>query len=90
MRRREVLDTAAELVDGQRAKDYGDPTESFTRLALIWSGVLGQEVSAAQVVMCLAGLKLSRLTTTPTHPDSWVDLAGYAALGAEVAERTKR
>lgn len=89
MNRREVLDTAAELIDGQRADDYGDASESFARLSRIWSGILGQEVTAAQVALCLAGLKLSRLAATPTHADSWVDLAGYAALGAEVAERTK-
>lgn len=85
MDRREILDTASELIDGQRARDYGDASESFGRVALIWSGVLGMKVSAAQVALCLAGLKLSRLAFTPDHADSWVDLAGYAALGGEVA-----
>lgn len=89
MDRTQVLTKAADLIDGQRAHDYGDATESFTRLATIWTGILGNNVTPAQVAICLAGLKLSRLAATPTHPDSWVDLAGYAALGAEVAERTK-
>jgi hypothetical protein len=83
--RQEVLKTAASLVDGDRAKDYGDATESFTRLGMMWTAILGQPVTAAQVAMCLAALKLSRLSQTPNHRDSWVDLAGYAALGAEVS-----
>jgi hypothetical protein len=34
--------------------------------------------------MC-ADLKLARLENQPDHMDSWVDLAGYAACGAEIA-----
>jgi hypothetical protein len=33
----------------------------------------------------LAALKISRLVESPDHEDSWVDGAGYFALGAEVA-----
>lgn len=80
-----ILSTADALINGDRAKDYGDATESFTRLGQMWGAILGHDVTAAQVAMCLAALKLSRLSQTPDHTDSWVDLAGYAALGAEVA-----
>jgi hypothetical protein len=30
-------------------------------------------------------LKVARLMHTPGHVDSWVDIAGYAACGADVA-----
>jgi hypothetical protein len=86
-KRDETLDTAKALIGGDRARDYGDATESFTRLGIIWGALLGTEVSAAQVAMCLAALKLSRLSQTPNHQDSWVDLAGYAALGSEVSQK---
>ena len=43
---------------------------------------------ASQVALCLAQLKIARLIQSPEHPDSWVDLAGCAALGAEVAGAT--
>jgi hypothetical protein len=33
--------------------------------------------------MMMAGVKLARLSATPDHQDSWVDLAGYAATGSE-------
>ena len=31
--------------------------------------------------------KMARLRHDPAHTDSWVDVAGYAACGAEVATR---
>ena len=80
-----VLETAGELINGDRRQSYGDPTESFERLAALWSATLGHEVTPAHVVLCLLQLKVSRLCVTPDHADSWVDLAGYAALGAEVS-----
>ena len=33
MKRDEVLDSAKELINGQRAKDYGDAYENFSRIA---------------------------------------------------------
>ncbi len=87
MQRQDVLNRASEMIDGARQDTYGDPAESFARAAQIWSAILGTPVSPAQVAMCLAGVKLSRLAHTHDHEDSWVDLAGYAAVGAEVAAR---
>jgi hypothetical protein len=33
-------------------------------------------------------LKMCRLMNGLSHEDSWVDLAGYAALGGELADRS--
>ena len=85
--REQVLDAAKTLLVGQRAADYGDAVESFNRLALLWSAVLDHNVTPEQVALCLLQLKVSRLCVTPTHQDSWIDAAGYAALGAEIAAR---
>jgi len=30
-------------------------------------------------------LKLARIKTSPEHADHWIDIAGYAACGGEVA-----
>lgn len=85
---REVtLTTAASLISGDRAKDYGDAAESFTRLAALWTPILGVDVTPEQVALCLTQLKISRLVGTPGHTDSWVDAAGYIALGSEIAAR---
>ena len=89
MNRDKLLDTAKELVTGARAKDYGDAYENHERVAKLWSIILDKEVSVSQVYQCLTALKLSRLIVTPTHQDSWVDIAGYASLGGEVDEEGK-
>lgn len=39
--RREVLDEAAALVDGDRNAQYGDPIDDFRRTASYWSTHLG-------------------------------------------------
>lgn len=83
--RDDVLATAERLINGDRRDDYGDARESFQRLATLWSATLGTPISPPQVALCLLQLKVSRLCVTPTHFDSWVDAAGYAALGAEIA-----
>lgn len=84
-----VLDQSREAIT-DRQGSYGSPAASFDRNAAIWTAVLskklkpGQAVSAADVVLMMAGLKLSRLVETPDHLDSAVDLAGYASLVQEV------
>ena len=71
----------------EREGEYGPPERSFVTLQSFWSQALGQEVTTQQVVLLLTLLKVSRLAWSPDHQDSWVDLAGYAALGAYLRER---
>jgi hypothetical protein len=63
---------------------YGPPQELFAHIAERWSLVLGVDVSPAQVALCLIDLKLARLTRNPSHLDSILDVAGYAAILSEV------
>ena len=83
MKREEILKEAEKLVNGPRAKAYGDATTNHMRIARLWSVILDKEVSVDQVYLCLVQLKVSRLIETPYHTDSWVDICGYAALGGE-------
>jgi len=83
MKREELLQKASDLVNGDRAAVYGDAWDNHSRIARIWSGILGQHIKPEQVYMCMIGLKLARLANTPEHLDSWIDVAGYAALGGE-------
>lgn len=80
-----TLTTARELINGDRARDYGDARENFQRIADLWTPILGVPVTASDVALCLTQLKVARLVTSPGHVDSWVDAAGYIALGSEVA-----
>mgnify|MGYP003112319909 FL=1 len=78
------LKTAEELINGERAKEYGPARKNHERIAQIWSIILEQEITPEQVVACMVGLKLARLSEDITKDDSWVDIIGYAALGGEI------
>jgi hypothetical protein len=82
-----VLKTAGELIDGDRARDYGDAYEMHKRISVGWGEILGAEVKAHEVALCMAWLKLSRLVETPSHFDSYVDAVAYIAIAAEIQKR---
>lgn len=83
--RSRLLVDAELAISGDRQRDYGPVLPGFERIAAMWSAILGIEVTAEQYAMCQVATKLGRLAESPNHRDSWLDVAGYAALGAEVA-----
>ena len=87
MKREEVLEAARKCVCGDREKSYGSPERSFECIAGMWSVYLGRPVSSYDVACMMALLKIVRAKQNPHHDDSWTDLAGYAACGAECAEK---
>jgi hypothetical protein len=34
-------------------------------------------------------MKVARLVNDPLHEDSWIDIAGYAAIGFEISQLLK-
>lgn len=85
MRRETILEKAESLVNGDRDKEYGEPSINHKRIAELWSVILDQAVSEQDVYLCMIAVKMSRLIHDSEHEDSWVDIAGYAALGGETA-----
>lgn len=88
-----ILDEAKRLVREDRAADYGNALDSFTSIAELWSHYirtkyqLDIDLSPEDVGMLMVLLKVSRVATTSTFKlDNYVDMAGYAALAAELAE----
>jgi hypothetical protein len=83
--RTSVLTEANKIVNGERANTYGGPEDSFRTISALWSAYLKMSAPllTADVAAMLALLKIARLQQSPGHRDSWVDLAGYAACGAE-------
>ena len=87
MTRDEILDTAKELINGPRAKDYGDASDNFVRIADGWN-IIAQNavrthgyITRKHVALMLDWLKTARLLETIDHDDSWIDKAGYTGLG---------
>lgn len=90
MNRTKTLDAALSAVK-TRGQAYGTPENNFLRIARRWNVHLLNrygarvELDQTDVAAMMADLKLARLEETPSHQDSWTDLAGYAACGAEVS-----
>jgi hypothetical protein len=82
MKREEILQTAENLINGDRAKEYGDAQKNLQDIADLWSVILEKEVTLEQVALCMIMVKAARLMKT-NHLDSWIDICGYAALGGE-------
>lgn len=91
MTRPEILDAAKSCVCGQREQAYGCPENNFATIAKLWNVYLGDNVTDAHdVAMMMALLKIARIRTGKLSEDSYVDLAGYAACGGEIAGKNRR
>lgn len=100
-KRAQLLRDAEEIINGSRAQTYGPPEISFNRIAAIWNGMgvrmiedngqtgYSRPVTPTEVALILIGMKLSRTVGAIDHEDNWLDLAGYAGLGAELAQGEK-
>ena len=82
MNRFDLLD-AAKVAVRDRGEEYGSPWENHERIAVMWTAIMGVQFEPEQVALCLAALKIARLSHNRDHQDSWKDLAGYAAVGSE-------
>ena len=89
MNRANCLKKADECVNGKREQDYGSPESNFLKIADLWSAYYGVPFSANDVAMMMALLKIARISTGTATEDSFVDLAGYAACGCEIATEKK-
>jgi hypothetical protein len=85
MDRKQTLERAAECVLRDRNVEHGAPENTFGVVAELWSAYMRADVKPHDVAAMLALLKIGRLSQNPAHDDNWVDLAGYAACGAELA-----
>lgn len=84
MKRNDILDEAKKIINGEREGQYGSPEDSFNRITLLWSGYLGKCISKADVANMMILMKIARNMNGTFKADNWVDICGYAALGAEI------
>lgn len=81
----EALREAAKIISGDRDIQYGGPEENFTRIAKIWSVIIGVDITSEDVAMMMVGLKVARYASkSGFQADTWIDIAGYAGCGYEV------
>ncbi len=75
MENQELLDTARDLVCGDRQDQYGSPEDCFERMAQKWSATLGVRVSAKQVAIMFIDVKTVR-EAHKHKDDNLVDIMG--------------
>ena len=85
MKRTDILADANCAITQDRAKTYGAAEDNFSAIADAWAWWLGADVTAHDVGMMMMLFKAARIRSNPAHADSYVDLAGYAALAGEIA-----
>jgi hypothetical protein len=76
---------AAKLVSSDRREEYGHPLDNFDRAGKIWEAILGIEITAEQVALCMVGMKIAR-EAHKTKPDTVIDGIGYFLTLAAIAE----
>ena len=93
MNRKETLVEADKCVNGQREHDYGSPEDNFATIAEMWTTYLRRSsskfnpivVTAHDVTVMMALLKIARIASGQVKEDNYVDGCGYLACAAEIA-----
>jgi flagella basal body P-ring formation protein FlgA len=85
--------TEADAIIKERAEQYGEPQESLTAIGDVWSALLrnklapGERVTASDVALLMAGLKLVRESNLHKH-DSILDAIAYITLASKLKEQS--
>ena len=77
------------LVNSERMKDYGHPADHFAKSAAIKAELFEDYNGDASIRHAMEMIvdKLVRLSHSPYHLDSWVDVAGYSRTAVMVIDR---
>lgn len=91
-----LLQEALKITAQDRNSAYGNPEDNFQNIANFWNAYLTQvpgqgniiPLTSQDIAHLMILMKMARLNTNPSHRDSLVDIAGYAACGEDC--RVKR
>lgn len=98
--RKRLLEEAINITANDRNKAYGNPEDNFQNVANLWNAYFNAQnpglttdgvfVDARDVANLMILMKMARLSTNLNHRDSLVDIAGYAACGADCQEAAQQ
>lgn len=81
----DVMKKALSLLQ-ERGKTYdaggNNVEQNFTRAADIAALWIGKPITARDVAMIMASVKMARIAAQPGHEDSFIDLVNYVAFAA--------
>jgi hypothetical protein len=89
MNRGDILRQAETLVSNDRELVYGPPRLNQQRIADLYNAYWKHrdgEFTVSDVVIFAILTKIARLIQSPGNLDTWVDIAGYSALGGELSQ----
>lgn len=101
--RARILDEAMEITHKDRNATYGSPEDNFQQIANLWNAYLRAvrtntnnttygghlDIKPADVAIMNLLIKVARLAKSPSHHDSAVDIAGYAACLGEIQQKLR-
>lgn len=85
-----ILQEAERIINGERRVEYGDARDCFALISNLWTEYSidklkdDTSISAHDVAMMMCLMKIARTTTGAKKRDTYVDIAGYAALAANL------
>lgn len=79
-----ILDKTKEIINGERQGQYGKPENSLQRIAEFWSAYLERKLTDYDVANMMILMKVARNAGGVYKDDNWIDICGYAAIGAEL------
>lgn len=75
------FDVACQSVTRDRRELYGNPKDTYRRIAAMRAIVDECPDIELREILGMIVTKVVRLVQTPTHLDSWIDIAGYSRCG---------
>ena len=84
--RAQILREAETVITKNRHDQYGSAEDCFGDIAALWTTYFRRTFSAHDVAMAMTLLKIARTKANPKHRDSYVDIAGYCSLAAEMVD----
>jgi hypothetical protein len=75
------FDSACRSVTLDRREVYGKPSDTYRRIAAMRAIVDECPDAEIREILGMVVTKVVRLIQTPTHLDSWIDIAGYSRCG---------
>lgn len=88
MRVKEILEEASSLID-ERGADYGGVEENFNHIAGIANAILSRDLTAFEIAVVLASVKLARMRQSPYKLDNYLDGINYLSFAAMLRPGTE-
>jgi len=93
LNRSEILFKANGAISRARNVTYGEPQDDFACTAELWDSYITRitqvrglpSIRPSDISAMMILLKISRLANSPGEMDHWIDIAGYSAIGGEIA-----